>query len=73
MIVDLNVTHNVQLIPATKCIEQEYTNAAILAMTSRYEGLPLVLIEAKSFGLAAVAFDCKTGPAEIIHHKKMGS
>ncbi|EPN8366435.1 glycosyltransferase family 4 protein [Escherichia coli] len=72
MIVDLNVTHNVQLIPATKCIEQEYTNAAILAMTSRYEGLPLVLIEAKSFGLAAVAFDCKTGPAEIIHHKKDG-
>ncbi|WP_336375925.1 glycosyltransferase [Aeromonas caviae] len=44
----------------------EYANASILAMTSHYEGLPLVLIESKSFGLPAVAFDCKTGPREII-------
>lgn len=56
----------VSLLPAAKNIDTEYANASILAMTSHYEGLPLVLIESKSFGLPAVAFDCKTGPREII-------
>ncbi len=57
----------VSLLPAAKNIDIEYANASILAMTSHYEGLPLVLIESKSFGLPAVAFDCKTGPREIIN------
>ncbi|PPS58728.1 hypothetical protein CRX72_21980 [Pantoea sp. BRM17] len=37
-------------------------------MTSRYEGLPLVLLEAKSWSLPVVAYDCPTGPQEIINH-----
>lgn len=60
------VSESVELIEASRDIHLEYKQASILAMTSRYEGLPLVLIEAKSFGLPAIAFDCKTGPAEII-------
>ncbi len=35
-------------------------------MTSRYEGLPMVLIEAKSYEMACVSFDCPNGPSEII-------
>jgi amylovoran biosynthesis glycosyltransferase AmsD len=30
------------------------------------------LIEAKSFGVASVAFDCRTGPAEIIEDGEDG-
>ena len=44
----------------------EYLDASILAMSSRYEGLPMVLIEAMSVGLPAVVFDCKCGPKDII-------
>ena len=66
LITSLGIADSVFLIPASKAIAEEYQRASLLAMTSRYEGLPLVLVEAKSFGLPAVAFDCKTGPREII-------
>jgi len=66
LMMKLNITDSVELIPASKSIDVEYKKASILVMTSRYEGLPLVLIESKSFGLPVVAFDCKTGPKELI-------
>ncbi|MBJ6895121.1 glycosyltransferase family 4 protein [Vibrio cholerae] len=67
VISEVDVKNSVDLVPASKEIHLEYKQASILAMTSRYEGLPLVLIEAKSFGLPAIAFNCKTGPSEIIN------
>lgn len=40
--------------------------AKIYVMTSRREGLPMCLLEAKHFRLPAVSFDVPTGPAEMI-------
>lgn len=57
---------NVELVPANNNLSYWYSKASILAMTSRYEGLPMVLIEAKNFGLPVIAYDCDTGPKEII-------
>lgn len=45
---------------------QEYLKASIHVMTSRFEGLPMVMIEAQSCGLPSVSFDCPYGPAEVI-------
>ena len=49
-----------------KNIEDYYKEAAIFALTSRYEGFGLVLTEAKSYRLPCVSFKCKAGPSEII-------
>ena len=49
-----------------------YPDHAIYVMTSRYEGLPLVLLEAKQYGLPIVSFNCPTGPAEIVLDKENG-
>ncbi|MBO7365168.1 MAG: glycosyltransferase family 4 protein [Bacteroidales bacterium] len=49
-----------------KDIDKEYDGAALLAMTSRYEGLPMVLLEAEAHGVPAVAFACKCGPKDVI-------
>lgn len=43
-----------------------YTDSSIMVMTSRREGLPMVLLEARGMGLPMIAFDIKTGPKEIV-------
>lgn len=56
----------------TNNVASLYENASIYAMTSRFEGLPLVLIEAMSFGLPIISFDCETGPRDIVVDKTTG-
>ncbi|WP_105902618.1 glycosyltransferase [Vibrio gangliei] len=40
--------------------------ARLLALTSDFEGLPTVLIEALSIGTPVVSVDCPSGPSEIL-------
>lgn len=67
-----NVADSVVLKPFTTDVEKEYLQASIYAMTSLFEGFPMVLLEAFSYGLPIVAFDIITGPSEIIEHGKNG-
>jgi len=61
-----NNINNVSIENPGHNLDEWYKKSSLLVMTSRYEGLPMVLIEAKNFGVPAVAFDCETGPIEII-------
>lgn len=64
--------HNVKLLPATKNIMEHYRKASIYTLSSRFEGFPMVLLEATGMGLPIVAFNCKTGPDEIIENGENG-
>ena len=49
-----------------------YQEYAFLVMTSRYEGYPMVLLESIANKVPVIAFDCQTGPSDIIDHNKTG-
>lgn len=54
------------LSPPTTQIEKEYLKSSLYVMSSRYEGFPMVLLEAMSYGLPIVSFNCPCGPAELV-------
>ncbi|HYG42708.1 MAG TPA: glycosyltransferase family 4 protein [Bordetella sp.] len=43
-----------------------YGNADLYVLSSRFEGLSNTLLESLASGLAAVCFDCDTGPREVV-------
>jgi glycosyltransferase involved in cell wall biosynthesis len=67
-IIEKGLEQRITIVPPTDKIEDEYCNASMYVMSSRFEGLPMVLIEAKSCGLPIVSFDCPEGPADIIRN-----
>ena len=66
--IDKKNLKNVYLKGVSDNISDVYDNASIMCLTSKYEGLPMVLLEAQAFGLPIVSYDCPYGPSEVIVH-----
>ena len=58
--------------PGACDMDEAMGSASIFVMSSRYEGFPLILIEAMSKAMAVVSFDCPTGPADVIDNGRNG-
>lgn len=67
LIISLNIT-NIRLMGEVKNVSRVYAEAALYVMTSKNEGLPMVLIEAQSYGIPIISYNCPHGPSEIISH-----
>lgn len=68
----LGLTDSVLLGHAEADVRTVYANADIYAMTSLYEGLPMVLIEAQTAGLPIVSMACKCGPKDVVSEGEDG-
>lgn len=64
--VKLGLSSVVDFYPPVKNIQEKYKESSIYVMTSRFEGFGMVLIEAMSYGVPCVSFNCPYGPADII-------
>ena len=66
LINELKVEKSVRLCGKTAEVQQKMLEASCFVLSSKYEGLPLVMLEAMSCGLPAVAYACPCGPRDII-------
>ncbi len=63
---------NYEFLGFRKDIHELMSRSEVFCLSSRIEGLPMVLIEAMSAGCCCVSFDVMTGPREIIQDGKSG-
>jgi glycosyltransferase involved in cell wall biosynthesis len=69
---DLGVENDVDLPGFVENPYRYMARASIFVLSSRYEGLPNVLIEALACGVPIVSTDCLSGPKEILLDGKAG-
>lgn len=63
---ELKILDSVVFVGQVRDVASEYRAASLYVMSSRWEGLPMTLLEAQHFGLPSVSADCPTGPREVL-------
>ncbi len=62
----LGVTDSAHIMGPTQQLYEIMAMSSVFTLPSRFEGLPMVLLEAMQIGVPVVAFDCPTGPRDVI-------
>lgn len=69
---DLGIAERIEFKESHPEIMKDFQEASCFVLSSRFEGLVLVLIEAKMMGLPCVSFDCPNSPREVIRDGEDG-
>ncbi|QYS91378.1 glycosyltransferase [Flavobacterium covae] len=69
---ELNLQKHVEILPPKKDVEDYYKNASLFLLASQSEGFGMVILEAMSFGLPCVSYDCPSGPRDMVENEKTG-
>lgn len=67
-----NLKNHVKILPYTNNPYVYLRKSQIFILSSLYEGLPNVLIEATLFKLICISYKCKSGPKEILKNGRGG-
>ena len=73
LIDELELRDSIKLVPVVTNPYPWYAHSDIYALSSNYEGLPTVVIEALALDCKLVSTDCMTGPREILEDGKLGT
>lgn len=68
----LNLKSNVSFFEPVNNINEKYLGASMCLMASRFEGIPMVLIEAMASGLPCITYDCPCGPRAVVNNNYNG-
>ncbi len=71
-IVRLSLENNVFLRGTQANLSEWLSKSSVFVMTSHYEGLPLVLLEAINYGLPVVSYDFSCGPKDVVSDGRNG-
>ena len=72
MIDNYNLKESITINKPTSNIFEEYDRSSIYILSSRYEGFCLVLLEAMSFGIPCISFNCPHGLSDMITNGEEG-
>ena len=68
----LGLTPHVRFLGWLPDVWEVLADADVFVLSSRYEGFPNALLEAMACGVACAAFDCPSGPGDIVRHEVDG-